>query len=154
MRIAAVLFSLGLVASVLAAPAPGTPLLFAKDPMSIHRRSPVPEPVPVSPENVHVNDRNHASTSSAPIIAVVEDNEEEPSEEACVSICGIRRVEGAKNEREALCSVNGLKATLDCAQCIDTTWPDTTWEDSAMAEYHRIVDACDDTPVQQVMHRS
>ena len=31
---------------------------------------------------------------------------------------------------------------MACATCIDSTWSDATWEDSEMAEYHRIVDAC------------
>ncbi|EIW67885.1 hypothetical protein TREMEDRAFT_33167, partial [Tremella mesenterica DSM 1558] len=64
--------------------------------------------------------------------------------ETCKDICGMYRVEGAHNEREALCSSHGLQATLECAQCIDSTWPETSWEESAMAEYERIVSACND----------
>ncbi|KAL7424624.1 hypothetical protein Q5752_000308 [Cryptotrichosporon argae] len=70
----------------------------------------------------------------------------EPADDACADVCGLHRVEGAHNEREALCSAEGLRATLACAECIDTTWPDTTWEDSAMAEYDRILSACEAKP--------
>ncbi|KAK4689097.1 hypothetical protein P7C73_g1006, partial [Tremellales sp. Uapishka_1] len=102
--------------------APETPILFAKDPMSVHRRAVVPPPI-------------------------------EEDEEPCLNVCGLKRVEGATSEREALCSVDGLRATYACAECIDTAWPDTTWEDSAIAEYDRIASACDDGPDDQSERR-
>jgi hypothetical protein len=113
------------------------------DPLSIHKREPIPEsePEPLS----------------------------DTDDMACSDVCGAHRVEGARNEREALCSIAGLQATCEltrplyqstyllcadhadrCAQCIDRTWPETSWDDSAMAEYERIADACRDEPQQCV----
>lgn len=139
MRAFTFLLALGLLGSTFAAPvaqpeANVAPALFAKDPLSIHRRSNIPVPEIAEEENVA---ESNVSTTT--------DVVEEPSEDSCVAICGIQKIDGAKSEREALCSTDGLKATLSCAQCIDSTWPDTTWEDSAMAEYERIVSACQGT---------
>ncbi|WWD22240.1 hypothetical protein CI109_106731 [Kwoniella shandongensis] len=162
MRASALLFALGLVGSVLAAPAPIArphiaPSLFTKDPLSIHRRSVIPPP-PATEEQLEAESEAETtsvevqSTTAAtaatttPEIAVEDEEDLPPAEDSCATVCGVQRVEGAKSEREALCSVDGLHATLQCAQCIDKTWPDTTWEDSAMAEYERIVAACDDAP--------
>jgi hypothetical protein len=72
-----------------------------------------------------------------------------PSDEACQEVCGLHRIEGAASEREALCSDEGLRNTLECALCIDTTWPDTTYEDSALAEFERIKQACGDGADEQ-----
>ena len=37
----------------------------------------------------------------------------EPGEDACSSVCGSRVIEGVKDEVEALCSVDGLRATRE-----------------------------------------
>ncbi|WVQ93908.1 hypothetical protein IAU59_000986 [Kwoniella sp. CBS 9459] len=203
MRASTFLLALGLIGTSLAAPTPlaqpqpapvpVSPILFAKDPLAIHKRADVPDvPAPavdadvvtsasasaeaekeVVEVEVEIEDdaassasvesavpvptiaaESSTSSSSPSPSAVVQPEVETESEtqaetdkeEPCVSICGVQRVEGAKSEREALCSVIGLQATLACAKCIDETWPETTWEDSAMAEYERIVSACDDSP--------
>ncbi|WVQ80992.1 hypothetical protein IAT38_003099 [Cryptococcus sp. DSM 104549] len=183
MRAFTYLLSIGLFASALAQPVAKpngvSPALFAKDPMSIHRRSAVPPPVEVDPEaeafapsepssedtgdeeaSVEVTGVEAEALDGDAVIQLDADiaKEEDAAaadvliaaegaeEDSCEAVCGVHRVEGAKNEREALCSAEGLKTTLSCAQCIDRTWPDTTWEDSAMAEYERIVSACNDSP--------
>ncbi|KAK8845298.1 hypothetical protein IAR55_006011 [Kwoniella newhampshirensis] len=160
MRVISLLFALGLVGSALSAPAPipqpqplMIPALFAKDPLSIHRRSVIPPPAAIDDEVVEDQERIEGASLGGSQVQVDLDAEtetlaeaEQPSEDSCAAVCGVQRVEGAKSEREALCSADGLHATLNCAQCIDNTWPDTTYEDSAMAEYQRIVDACNDTP--------
>ncbi|KAK1926529.1 hypothetical protein DB88DRAFT_170752 [Papiliotrema laurentii] len=65
-----------------------------------------------------------------------------PADDACDTVCGVDHISNAQSQREALCSETGLESTLACALCIDTTWSETTWEDSALAEYERIVEAC------------
>ncbi|ORY31983.1 hypothetical protein BCR39DRAFT_524931 [Naematelia encephala] len=97
------------------------PALVPKDAMALHKRASVP---PVSESDAEV------------------ESAEDQLEDACTEVCGTVRVEGAQSEREALCSTSGLRATLECATCIDMTWPDTEWEDSATAEYERIFSAC------------
>ncbi|WRT63489.1 uncharacterized protein IL334_000394 [Kwoniella shivajii] len=171
MRTATFLIALGLFGTALSAPIaePNSKFLFAKDPLSIHRRT-VPdesnihsvEDIIMTPEfQAEVESSSSTSSSSTSSSSgsgsgseVKESSESEmnitsePSEDSCAEICGIQRVEGAKSEREALCSSEGLLATLECAQCIDQTWPDTSYEDSAMNEYERIVSACNDSPQQ------
>ncbi|OCF33163.1 hypothetical protein I316_05208 [Kwoniella heveanensis BCC8398] len=188
MRASTFLIALGFIGTSFAAPTPlaqpqpqpVAPILFAKDPLAIHKRADVPDVPDTAAIEIDAEDQNKdvveievqaevasaaatasSSTSvesavvvplaeSSAVSAVAEPSTESESEaekeEPCVSICGVQRVEGAKSEREALCSVFGLQATLACAKCIDETWPETTWEDSAMAEYERIVSACDDSP--------
>jgi len=104
---------------------------FSGDPLAIHKRAAVPGP---EPDAEFEPDSAPASTS---------EDESGDSIGACELECGQHRVEGARNEREALCSAQGLRATLRCAQCIDRTWPESSWEDSAMAEYQRIVGTCE-----------
>ena len=86
MRSVTFLFALGFIAPALAGQsslsyllhadgiAPVSPMLFTKDPMSVHKRS-------------------------------------QPSENTCVGVCGVQKIEGVHNEREALCSFEGLQAT-------------------------------------------
>jgi hypothetical protein len=147
-----------LLASVMAAPTPDEhphALLFPKDPMAIHKRDVIPvDPLPVARAEV---ERAEAESAARPARRgkVIKrqpaaDFLAPPAEDSCASVCGVTRVEGARSEREALCSVDGLRATFDCAECIDATWPDTTWEDSALAEYERIVAACEEAPPQKV----
>ncbi|WVR03333.1 hypothetical protein IAU60_000324 [Kwoniella sp. DSM 27419] len=157
MRSSSLFVALSLFGAVFAAPIADPAMLqFEKAPLSVHRRAVLPDTSTV------VNDVTAGSASleasavpAAPTAAAVEDTAvvtaalEAPvtaDSDSCSSVCGLQRVPGARSEREALCSVDGLHATLECAQCIDRTWPDTTWEDSAMAEYERIVSACDDSP--------
>ncbi|WVF66287.1 hypothetical protein IAT40_001027 [Kwoniella sp. CBS 6097] len=190
MRASTFLIALGFIGTSFAAPTPlaqpqpqpVSPILFAKDPLAIHKRADVPDvSVPAAAavelseveaeaetEVVQVEvastststaiiesavsvpvpsvDAESSAVVAAPVQSSTETESQTETEEPCVSICGVQRVEGAKSEREALCSVIGLQATLACAKCIDETWPETTWEDSAMAEYERIVSACDDSP--------
>lgn len=77
----------------------------------------------------------------------------------CTELCKVRTIEGARSGLEALCSLDGLQSTRElafrdqrrgradssvaCAQCIDTTWPEDMFENSAMAEYDRIVQLCE-----------
>ncbi|WWC85642.1 uncharacterized protein L201_000508 [Kwoniella dendrophila CBS 6074] len=151
MRTSTFLLALGLFTSVLAAPVaqPNSPVLYTKDPLSIHRRSEIPsenfENTDLTPEfQAEIDSSSSSLSSSSAITATTAATE--PAEDACNEVCGVKRVEGAKSEREALCSSEGLLATLQCAQCIDQTWPDTSYDDSAMAEYERIVSACDASP--------
>lgn len=34
-------------------------------------------------------------------------------------------------------------SVVACAQCIDLTWPEDLWENSAMAEYTRVALTCE-----------
>ncbi|GFZ43716.1 hypothetical protein JCM24511_01436 [Saitozyma sp. JCM 24511] len=155
MRVLNIIFSLGLVASALAAPAPisnfaNSPILFAKDPLSIHKRSALPE---AAPEPIALSESSSDITARSASSEDSELSDTDQDEGSCSDVCGIRKVQGARTEREALCSMEGLRATLECAQCIDSSWPDTTWEESAMAEYERIVDACADAPQLEFKQR-
>ncbi|WVQ76467.1 hypothetical protein IAR50_006135 [Cryptococcus sp. DSM 104548] len=163
MRAFALLVSMGLISSVLAAPAPqpGLSPLFSKDPLSLHRRSVAPDTdadaavLAYDPDAASSDDTLSppSSGSDVPIVETepeIYEVEEVPAEDACADVCGVTRVEGAKSEKEALCSGEGLKATYACAQCIDQTWPDNVWEDSAMAEYEKIASACDDSPQRPI----
>ncbi|TYJ55055.1 hypothetical protein B9479_004279 [Cryptococcus floricola] len=168
MRAFTLLVSLGLISSVLAAPAPqpGLSPLFSKDPLSLHRRSAAPDaeadsailaydPDAASSDDTLSSPSSSNSDSDIPIVATepeMYEVEEAPAEDACADVCGVTRVEGAKSEKEALCSGPGLRATYTCAQCIDQTWPDNVWEDSAMAEYEKIASACDNS-LQQPIRR-
>jgi len=118
----------------LPAPAVG-PALFRHDPYAIHRRSLVTDPESLGERS----DLQPEARADAQARSVERSDADEP----CSAVCGMQKIEGAKNEKEALCSVEGLRATLECASCIDDAWPDTTWEESAMAEYDRIVEACE-----------
>lgn len=79
--------------------------------------------------------------------------------ETCSTECGLIKVKGVKNEREALCSEVGLEATRTstpvphdnelqtdgigvCAECIDTAFPHTRFQKSAMSEYEKIIASC------------
>nr|XP_019048549.1 hypothetical protein I302_02321 [Kwoniella bestiolae CBS 10118]OCF27479.1 hypothetical protein I302_02321 [Kwoniella bestiolae CBS 10118] len=148
MRTSTFLLALGLFGSAFSAPVAEpnvVPVLFAKDPLAIHKRS---EVVPENVEDIIMTPEFQAEVESATVRVEIPMSESAPSDDSCTEICGVQRVEGAKSEREALCSSEGLLATLQCAQCIDQTWPDTSYEDSAMAEYERIVSACDSSPQQ------
>lgn len=94
------------------------------------------------------------ATTSLEMPAIIEasaaDAHEQPAEDACDAVCGLRHLDGALSERDALCSETGLSNTLECALCIDNTWTETTWEDSALAEYERIVVACKSTDHDQL----
>nr|XP_019014325.1 uncharacterized protein I206_00407 [Kwoniella pini CBS 10737]OCF53106.1 hypothetical protein I206_00407 [Kwoniella pini CBS 10737] len=145
MRTFTFLLALGLFGSAFSAPVAEpnvNPILFTKDPLAIHKRSEID--IPEKVEDIIMTPAFQAEVEASSSTAT----SQAPTEDSCSEICGIQRVEGAKSEREALCSSEGLLATLQCAQCIDQTWPDTSYEDSAMAEYERIVSACDDTPQQ------
>ncbi|WWC57975.1 uncharacterized protein I303_100510 [Kwoniella dejecticola CBS 10117] len=147
MRTSTFLLALGLFGSAFSAPVAEpnvNPILFTKDPLAIHKRSEVDIDIPEKVEDIIMTPAFQAEVEASSSTA----SSQTPSDDSCSAICGVQRVEGAKSEREALCSSEGLLATLQCAQCIDQTWPDTSYEDSAMAEYERIVSACDDSPQQ------
>lgn len=110
-------------------------------------------------------EREDDEAEEGALAAFVADEDDKVSEDACSAVCATHYIAGAKTEREALCSPKGLQNTresawqwcicgheqrvngvVDCALCIDNTWPDTTWQESAMAEYERIVEACEQAP--------
>jgi hypothetical protein len=79
------------------------PVLFAKDPLSIHKRAANRNPEPrVAAADVAANPELDEVTEVAT-----------QDEDSCAEVCGIRKVEGAKTEREALCSIDGLRATRE-----------------------------------------
>jgi hypothetical protein len=99
------------------APAPisnfaNSPILFAKDPLSIHKRSALPEAAP-APEPIALSEPSSDITARS---ASSEDSELFDSDEdegTCSDVCGVRKVQGARTEREALCSMEGLRATCE-----------------------------------------
>jgi hypothetical protein len=96
-------------------------------------------------------ERDSASLDAPAVVEdITADAPQRPAEDACDAVCGIRHLDGAQSERDALCSDMGLANTLECALCIDNTWSDTTWEDSALAEYERIIEACKSTDNAQL----
>lgn len=160
-----------------------SPVLRSKDPLSIHRRSSEPAGEVLDERDLSAlagpsSSSQFAERAAVPWKAANDDYEElaEVDEEddmdfACAAECAVQQIHGAKNEREALCSAQGLKTTRElvpdaalglmstdktsltvaCARCIDATWPDTSYEDSAVAEYERIAQSCQDDP-KGVLH--
>lgn len=108
------------------------------DPMAIHKRS-----TPADAQERSDASSSSSSSSAAnvakrqPVLPLAEE-EDEP----CADICTKTWVVQSNTHEDALCSPQGLKATLQCARCIDQVWPETSWEDSALAEYERIKSAC------------
>lgn len=112
-----------------AGPSLAGPALFSHDPYSIHRRS--------SPPLSKRGDEDLTAELEAE-----DDLTEEMNLASCSTECGVIKIQGVKSEKEALCSEPGLEATKGCAQCIDTTWPNTRFQASAMSEYEKLVALC------------
>lgn len=142
MRSAVYVLSLVLSLVAQAAPVPeanaaGT-LLFTHDPYSIHRRS---NPPTFSKRSLQTRDDEDESMLAD--LEAEADLTEEISLASCSTECGVIKISGVKSEKEALCSDEGLHATKTCAKCIDTTWPDTRFQQSAMSEYQKLVALCE-----------
>ncbi|ORX34531.1 hypothetical protein BD324DRAFT_653304 [Kockovaella imperatae] len=80
-------------------------------------------------------------------VALVEEEgggyyDEEEDDEKCSSECSPQYDRYGRSL--PLCSRESLKHTFACAKCIDATWSYDKWDESAMAEYERISNACTD----------
>lgn len=92
-----------------AAPLSAGPALFSHDPYSIHRRSFASSSLTKRNLAIREDDASILSELEA------EDNlEAEVSLASCSTECGVIKIEGVKNEKEALCSGPGLEATSEC----------------------------------------
>lgn len=96
--------------------------LRSKDPLSIHRRSDADDllqrELPIasgSGSSQPVVERAAVPWNAADVYDETDDDVdmEDDMDFACAAECAVQQIHGAKNEREALCSVQGLKTTRE-----------------------------------------